>query len=108
MPDAISKKVEGSGIGGGLWRLWRQRPSTFSSPARHSPEGIGTPTGTYRKKNPPAKNLGATGSPPGKSGWASTGRMNKDGMGPISATGRSRISASGSSLETSGLAFSEI
>src|ERR1700687_1930394 len=99
--------VEGSGTTGFLWRLGREWLSSLSRPGQ-SPEGIGTPTGTYGKKKLPAKSLGAVGSPPGKSGGASKGRMGKDGADSIPATGWSRISSSGSSSETSGLAVSEI
>src|SRR3982074_75283 len=100
--------VEGSGTTGFLWRFGRQTPLTLSSLLRQSPEGIGTPTGTYGKKKLPAKSLGAIGAPPGKSGGASKGRIGKDGADSIPATGWSRISSSGSSSETSGLAVSEI
>src|SRR6202051_3671946 len=100
--------VEGSGTTGFLWRLGRQTPSTIWSLLRQSPEGIGTPTGTYGKKKAPAKSLGAIGSPPGKSGGARKHRKGKEGADSIPATGWSIISSSGSSSETSGLAVSEI
>src|ERR1700687_1536579 len=100
--------VEGSGTVGGLGCWGRQRGGTTPWSAGQSPEGIGTPTGTYGKKNEPAKSLGGIGSPPGKSGGASRGRKGKDGPAPSSATGRSNTSSSGSSSETSGLAVSEI
>src|ERR1035437_3490148 len=98
--------VEGSGTTVFLCGLWQCSART-TSPAGQTPDGIGTLTGTYGKKNP-AASWGAIGAPVGKSDAASTGRMGKDGAPSTTATGWSVTSSAGSSSETSGLAVSEI
>src|ERR1700691_3080313 len=97
--------VDGSGLIGGLWRLW-QCLSVSISPAGQFETGYGPANDTYGKTKPPPNSWGGVGVAAGKSG-ASAGRGRNAAVGSI-ATGWSSTSSEGSSSDTSGLAVSEI